>query len=237
MPRNIFKKINLKNIRIIKIILLIFIFLSLSLNSYANVLSFGIKYGVSQGGEYLDSNSRVNKLKNEDPSYQINLQYSMYTFITGIIYSKANLTYEHVDSSPGTTTIHKLEHEMIGISIGIEFENKLPQHLGMNSIFKVTPQIIIPQKSELKYQYKNSGIINSESSITRNTNVNYSVISVPGYFDWTNWYLGFEYIMYENNGINLRYATGEKESLNYSNGLYLIFGYKYGSSKKKRRRR
>ena len=45
------------------------------------------------------------------------------------------------------------------------------------------------------------------------------------------------WIMYESNGINIKYATGEKESLNYSNGLYLIFGYKYGSSKKKRRRR
>ena len=140
MPRSLLKKINLEKIRIIKTLFLIFVFLSYSLSSYANVLSFGIKYGISQGGEYLDSNSRVNKLKNEDPSYQINLQYSMYTFITGIIYSKANLTYEDVDSSPGTTTIHKLEHEMIGISIGIEFENKLPQHLGMNSIFKVTPQ-------------------------------------------------------------------------------------------------
>ena len=96
-------------------------------------------------------NSKKNKLKSEDPSYQINLQYSKYTIITGFVYSKTNLTFIEANSSPGTSTKHDLEHEMIGISIGIEFENKLPQHLGMKSIFKVTPQIIIPQKSELKY--------------------------------------------------------------------------------------
>ena len=66
---------------------------------------------------------------------------------------------------------------------------------------------------------------------------NYRVISVPGYFDWGNWYFGAEYIQYDNYGINLRYKTGEKESLIYTNGLYLIIGYKYGSNKKKRRRR